>query len=43
MTITQNIMKLKKITNHDYDKYITTPEFKKLTSETFAARSAQIS
>ena len=28
----------KKITNHNHDKYITTPEFNKLTSETFAAR-----
>ena len=31
----------KKITNHDHDKYITTPEFNKLTTENFAARLAQ--
>ena len=35
-------MKLKKrITDHNHDKYITTPEFNKLTEEKFAARSAQ--
>ena len=32
----------KKITDHDHDKYITTPEFIKLTSENFAERLAQI-
>ena len=31
----------KKITDHDHDKYITTPEFNKLTSENFAARLKQ--
>ena len=31
----------KKITDHNHDKYITTPEFNKLTSENFAARLAQ--
>ena len=31
----------KKITDHDHDKYITTPEFNKLTAESFAARLAQ--
>ena len=31
----------KKITNHNHDKYITTPEFNKLTAEIFAARLAQ--
>ena len=31
----------KKITNHKHDKYITTPEFTKLTAESFAARLAQ--
>ena len=31
----------KKITDHSCDKYITTPEFKKLTAENFAARFAQ--
>ena len=30
-----------KITGHDHDKYITTPEFNKLTAENFAARLAQ--
>ena len=33
----------KKITDHDHDKYITTPEFNKLTGETFAARLAETS
>ena len=31
----------KKISDHDHDKYITTPEFNKLTAENFAARLAQ--
>ena len=31
----------KKITDHVHDKYITTPEFIKLTAENFAARLAQ--
>ena len=31
----------KKITDHDHDKYITTPEFNKLTSENFTARLKQ--
>ena len=31
----------KKITNHNYEKYIATPEFKKLTTENFNARLAQ--
>ena len=34
-------MKLKKITDHDHDKCITTPEFNKLTAENFVARLAQ--
>ena len=35
-------MKLKKkITDYNYDKYITTPEFNKLTAEEFAAKLAQ--
>ena len=35
-------MKLKrKITDHNHDKYITTPEFNKLTSENFAVRLKQ--
>ena len=33
----------KKITDHDHDKYITTPEFNKLTGENFAARLKQAS
>ena len=32
----------KKITDHDHGKYITTPEFNKLTAESFAARLAQV-
>ena len=28
----------KKVADHNYDKYVTTPEFNKLTAETFAAR-----
>ena len=31
----------KKIKGRDHDKYITTPEFNKLTSENFAARLRQ--
>ena len=31
----------KKVADHDHDKYITTPDFNKLTSENFAARLAQ--
>ena len=31
----------KKITDHNHDKYITTPEFNNLTSENFAARLVQ--
>ena len=31
----------KKITDHTHDKYITTPEFNKLTAENFAARLKQ--
>ena len=31
----------KKITDHKHDKYITTPEFNKLTAENFAAKLAQ--
>ena len=31
----------KKITDHKHDKYITTPEFNKLTAENFTARLAQ--
>ena len=32
----------KKITGHDHDKYITTPEFNKLTSENFTATLKKI-
>ena len=31
----------KKLTNHNHDKYITTPEFSKFIAEIFAARLAQ--
>ena len=31
----------KKISDHNYDNYITTPEFNNLTAESFAARLAQ--
>ena len=31
----------KEITDHNHDKYITTPEFNKLTEENFAARLTQ--
>ena len=31
----------KEFTNHDHDKYITTPEFSKLEAENFATRLAQ--
>ena len=43
LTITQKLVKFKtKIsTNHNHDKYITTQEFNKLTSENFTARLAQ--
>ena len=40
--MTQKLNKIeKKITNQTHDKYITTPEFNKLTAENFAARLAQ--
>ena len=32
----------KNITDHDYEKYITTPEFNQLTAENFTARLKQI-
>ena len=32
---------MNKITDHNYDKYITTPEFNRLTTENFTARLAQ--
>ena len=35
-------MKLKKITDHNHDKYITTPEFNKLIAENYAARLAKV-
>ena len=31
----------KKLTDHNHDKYITTPEFNKLTGQNFAARLKQ--
>ena len=43
LTIIQKINEIeKKIADHDHDKYITTPEFNKLTAENFAARLAQV-
>ena len=40
--MTQKLVNLKKkLTHHKHDKYITTPEFNKLTAENFAARLAQ--
>ena len=35
------LKKKKKITGHDHDKYIGTPEFNKLTAEEFAASLKQ--
>ena len=32
----------KNIIDHNHDKYITTPEFNKLTAENFVARLAQV-
>ena len=40
-TNTKNNEIEKKITDHNHDKYITTPEFNKLTSEDFIARLRQ--
>ena len=38
----QKLMKLKrKMTDRNHDKHITTPEFNKLTAQSFAARLAQ--
>ena len=39
-TKNSNIEKKKKV-DHDHDKYLTTPEFNKLTAENFAPRLAQ--
>ena len=33
LTITQKLIKFKKITDHSHDEYITTPEFNNLTAE----------
>ena len=41
LTITKKLIKMKKISDHNHDKYITTPEFKKLTLENFASRLKQ--
>ena len=42
LTINTNICKIKKeITDHNHDKYVTTPEFNKLTARNFAARLAR--
>ena len=37
------IEKTRKNADHNHDKYITTPEFNKLTAENFAVRLAQSS
>ena len=38
----QRLVKLKKkLTDHTHDRYITTPEFNKLTAENFAERLKQ--
>ena len=40
--IAQKISQIeKKVTDHNHDKYITTPEFNKFTAEIFAAGLAQ--
>ena len=42
LSMTQKLMKLKKkVTDHKYNKYVTTPKFNKLTAENFSARLAQ--
>ena len=42
LTVTQKINEIeKKITDHSHDKYITTPEFNKITVENFAVKLAQ--
>ena len=43
LTITQQVSEVenKAISDHDYDKYITTRELHKLTADIFAARLAQ--
>ena len=38
--MTMTIWLLEKITDYDHDKYITNPEFNKLTAENVAARLA---
>ena len=40
--MTQKLLKLKrKITDHNHDKYITTPEFNKLSAEVFNLKLKQ--
>ena len=40
--ITQKLLKLKKkLTDHNHDKYITTPQFNTLAVDVFNARLAQ--
>ena len=42
-TITQKLLKLKnKLTDHNHDKYITTPEFNTLAADIFNARLTQV-
>ena len=38
LTVTQKLMNWKGITDHNHDKYITTPEFNKFTAELFALK-----
>ena len=42
LTKTQKLVKLRRKLLVNYDKYITTPGFKKLTTENFDARLAQV-
>ena len=42
-TITQKLLKLKnKLTDHNHDKYITTPEFNTLAADIFNVRLTQV-
>ena len=37
----QKLLTLKKLTDHNHDKYITTPDFNTLAADVFNARLAQ--
>ena len=39
--MTQKLVKLKKLTDHNHDKYMTTPKFNPLTADVFNARLVQ--